>query len=152
MPDQAFAPGTFTGATIAFTTATTLIGNVKSFKWDGGITRKEVDTSHLLSTDGVDTFIAGDKINTGSLTIEAQYSTQLDYLALLIANKCDTVTVTFPKRSVTCGAVLPTTAAKIVFTVVILSAEPNYDNDNLNMITFKMKVSGKPVFTAASSV
>lgn len=149
MADQAFAPGTFFGSTIAFTTATTLVGNVKSLKWDGGISRKEVNTTHLLTTNGVETFIAGDIISPGTLTVEAQYSTQLDYLALLVANKCDTVTLTFPKRSTTCGAALPTTAAKIVFTVVILSAEPNYDNENLNMITFKLQVSGSPVTTPA---
>ena len=148
MADQAFAPGTFFGSTIALTTNTTLVGNVKSVKWSG-LSRKEVGTTHLGTTNGIETFLAGDIISPGTLDIEAQYDTNVVFHTLFLAGKCDTVTLTFPKRSTTCGAALPTTAAKIVFTVVILSAEPDYSNDDLMMMKFKFQVSGAPVFTAA---
>lgn len=148
MADQAFAAGTFYGSTIALTTSTTLLGNVKALKWSG-VSRKEVNTTHLLTTSGIETFLAGDIISPGTLDIDAQYDTNLVMHTLFIAAKCDTLTLTFPKRSVSCGAALPTTAAKIVFQVVILSAEPEYSNEDLMMMKFKFQVNGTPVFTAA---
>ena len=148
MTAQAYAGGTFYGASVAFTAATTLTGNIKSVKWSG-LSRKEVDTTHLLSTNGMMTYIPGDMIEGGDVEIEAQYSTQLDYQALLIANRCDTVTITFPKRGTTCGAALATTAASIAFSVAILSAEPDFSNDNLLTIKFKLKISGSITTVAA---
>ena len=148
MADQAYAGGTFYGATVTFTTATTLTGNVKSVKWSG-LTRKEVDTTHLLSTSGMMTYIPSDMIEGGDVEIEAQYSTQLNYQSLLIANRCDTVTITFPKRGTTCGGALATTAATIAFSAAILSAEPDWSNDNLMTIKFKLKVSGSITSVAA---
>ena len=148
MAAQAFAPGTFYGATIALTTNTTLVGNVKSFKWSG-LTRKEINSTHLLTTNGIETFLAGDIINPGTVDVEAQYDTNVVFHTLFLAGKCDTVTITFPKRAVSCGASLPTTAANLVLTVVILSAEPDYANEDLMMMKFKFQVSATPTFTAA---
>jgi len=148
MTAQAYAGGTFYGASVAFTAATTLTGNIKSVKWSG-LSRKEVDTTHLLSTNGMMTYIPGDMIEGGDVEIEAQYSTQLDYQALLIANRCDTVTITFPKRGTTCGGALAGTAATIAFVAAILSAEPDFSNDNLLTIKFKLKISGSITTVAA---
>ena len=149
MATQTFSPGTFFGSTVAFTTSTTLLGNVKSLKWSG-LTRKEVNTTHLLTTNGIETFLAGDIISPGTVDIEVQYSTQLDYISLFQSGKCDICTITFPKRAPTCNGTLALTAATLSFAFVLLSAEPDYNNDDLMMMKFKLQVSGTPTFVAAT--
>jgi hypothetical protein len=146
---QAYAAGTFFGSTVVFTSATTLLGNVRAVKWTG-ITRNEINTTGINTTDGVETFITGDILNAGELEVEAQYSTQLNYMTLLLANRNDTVTITFPKRSTTCNGALASSAASIAFPVAILSAEPEWPNDGLLIIKFKLKVSGKPTTVVAN--
>ena len=148
MAAQAFAPGTNMGSTVAYTTSTTLLGEVHSIEWTG-LTRQGLKTIHLLSTDGVATYLPGDVIEPGQLTIRAKWSTQLDYMALFLSGKCDTITLTYPKRPVSCGASLPTTAATLAWGVVLLELKPVWSNDEVNMIEQKLQCTGKPTFVAA---
>jgi hypothetical protein len=149
MADQAFAPGTFFGASAALTTATTLITEFEEFSWSG-MERNAVETTHLGSTNGHKTYIPGDIIDNGELTITGKYSTQLNYETLFRSTgKCDTLTVTFPKRAVSCGASLPTTAATAAWSVVLTKFEPMFTNDEVMKARFTFKVTGSATLTAA---
>ena len=152
MADQAFAPFTFQGSSVAVTTAATVItgSELHSVKWSG-ITRTAVETTHLTTTNGARTYLAGDIIDYGELEIVVKYSTQLQHGTLLYSTgKCDTVTLTFKKAAVSCGAALPTSAATIAFTVVFVSSTPDWPADNVAMMTHKYKVTGAPTITPAA--
>jgi hypothetical protein len=148
---QAFAPFTFQGSSVALTTGTTVFTEVESVSWTG-LTRTAVETTHLTSTGGAKTFIAGDIIDYGEVEVDQKYSTQLQHGTLLVTTaKCDTLTLTFKKAAVSCGATLPATAASIVFSVVFVSSTPTWPKDGLAMMKHKFKVSGAPTFVEAST-
>lgn len=149
MADQAFAPGTFFGASAALTTASTLITEFEEFSWSG-MERNAVETTHLGSTNGYKTFVPGDIIDNGELTITGKYSTQLNYETLFRSTgKCDTLTVTFPKRPTSCGQSLPTTAATCAWSVIFTKFEPTFSNDEVIKARFTFKVTGAATHVAA---
>lgn len=149
MADQAFAASTFYSSSIALTTGTTVLTEIESVEWSG-ISREEVETTHLASTSGGKTFIPGDIIDFGTLTLTGKYSTQLNYGTLLTTTaKCDTATVTFRKAPTSCGAALPTTAATYAFAVVWLKFEPTWSNTEVMKGKFTFRVTGVPVPVAA---
>ncbi len=149
MADQAFAPSTFFGSSVALTTGTTVLTEIEAVEWSG-IERQEVETTHLGSTSGAKTFIPGDIIDFGTLTLTGKYSTQLNYGTLLTTTaKCDTLTVTFKKAPVSCGAALPTTAATYAFSVVWLKFEPTWSNTEVMKGKFTFRVTGVPTPVAA---
>ena len=149
MADQAFAPFTLQGSTVALTTGTTVMTEVHSVKWTG-ISRTAVETTHLATTNGAKTFLAGDIIDYGEVEVAVKYSTQLQHGTLLYSTaKCDTLTLTFKKAYTSCGQALPTTAASIAFPVVFVSSSPDWQNDGVSMMTHKFKVSGSPTIVPA---
>ena len=149
MADQAFAPFTFQGSSVALTTGTTVITEVESISWTG-VTRTPIETTHLGSTGGAKTFLAGDIIDYGEIEIDQKYSTQLQHGTLLATTaKCDTLTITFKKAITACGAALPTTAASLACSVVFVSSSPTWPKDGLAMIKHKFKVSGPVTITPA---
>ena len=151
MADQAFAPGTFYGSAAALTTGTTVLTEIEAVEWSG-INREEVETTHLASTSGAKTFIPGDIIDYGTLTLTGKYSTQLNYGTLLTTTaKCDTLTITFGKKAVSCGTTLPATAATYPFSVVWLKFEPTWSTTEVMKGKFTFRVTGVPTPTAAQT-
>lgn len=149
MADQAFAPFTFQGSSVALTTGTTVVTEVESVSWSG-ITRTPIETTHLGSTGGAKTFLPGDIIDYGEVEVDQKYSTQLQHGTLLATTaKCDTLTVTFKKAVTACGAAVPTTAGSIAFGVVFVSSTPTWPKDGLAMMKHKFKVTGVPTITPA---
>lgn len=148
MADQAFTVGTFYGATMALTSAATVLSTTQpqEVKWTG-ITREAVETTHLAS--GGKTFIAGDIIDYGEIEVTDKYSTQLQHVTLMTGAACDTLTLTFPKRSVACGGAVSSTAATAVFPVVYLGFAPDLSNDKPMTSVKKFRVTGLPTFVAA---
>ena len=128
-----------TGATLAAGTSG-WTGNIQSMSW-GGITRKEVPTSHLLTVGG-DTFIVGDLHDVGDLTVEIQYDPNdrppWDQPA-------ETWTVTYPIPS---GG---STGASHAATGFIKEFVPGQlDVDGLMVSTFVIKFSGDITFVAST--
>lgn len=115
-------------------------------KWTG-ISREPIETTHLAS--GGKTFIAGDIIDYGELEVTDKYSTQLQHVTLMSGTACDTLTLTFPKRAVTCGGALATTAATAAFPVVYIVMAPDFANDKPMTSVKKFRVTGSPTFVAA---
>ena len=149
MANQAFAPGTFYGATVALTTASTLLTEVEMTDWTG-MSREAIETTHLGSTTGIKTFIPGDILDFGEITITGKYSTQLAYDTLFASTgKCDTLTITFAKRATTCGASLPTTAASIAAGVVLMSIKPTWSTTEVMKCEMKYRVNGAFTITPA---
>lgn len=149
MVAQAFAPGTMQGLSAALTTNTTLFGLIVDIPKAPEMMRKAISTLHSGTTDGVETFIAGNIITPGELQITLQFSTQLDYMALFLSGACDTLTITFPKRITTCGQALPTSAATFASSVVWTALGPQWKFDDLAVITLTFQMSGKPTWVAA---
>lgn len=148
MVAQAFAPGTMYGIAAALTTNSTLIGPIVGIdapEW----TRQAIETTHSGSTNGIKTFIPGNILDPGEMTITCQHSTQLDYQTLFIAG-CDTATITFPKRSVSCGASLPGTAATLAFGVVMTAISPKWTFEETSVVSLKFKLTGALTYTAAA--
>lgn len=150
MADQAFTAGTFYGATMVLTTAATVLSTTQpqEVKWTG-ITREAIETTHLAS--GGKTFIAGDIVDYGEIEVTDKYSTQLQHVTLMTGTACDTLTLTFPKRSVTCGGSLAGTAATAAFPVVYLGFAPDLSNDKPMTSVKKFRVTGAPTFVAAQT-
>ena len=148
MADQAFTAGTFYGATMALTTAATVLSTSQPemVKWTG-ISREAVETTHLAS--GGKTFIAGDIIDYGEIEVTDKYSTQLQHVTLMTLTPCDTLTLTFPKRAVTCSGAVATTAATAAFPVIYLGFAPDLANDKPMTSVKKFRVTGLPTFVAA---
>jgi len=148
MADQVYAPGTFYGATMVLTSAATILSTTQPemVKWTG-ITREAVETTHLAS--GGKTFIAGDIVDYGEIEVTAKYSTQLQHVTLMTGTACDTLTLTFPRRAVTCGGALATTAATAAFPVVYVGQVPDFANDKPMTTVHKFRVTGAPTFVAA---
>lgn len=147
MTAQAFAPGTMFGIAAALTTNSTMIGNIVGID-PPEMSREAIDTTHALTTNGIMTYIKGDKINPGEIAITCQYNTQLDYNALFLVG-CDTITVTFPKRAVSCGASLPSSAATWASACVMTKISPKWEFESLAVITLTFKLSGAPTYVAA---
>ena len=82
MADQAFTAGTFYGATVALTTAATILSTSQAemVKWTG-FSREAVETTHLAS--GGKTFIVGDIPDWGEVEVTTKYSTQLQHATLM---------------------------------------------------------------------
>lgn len=148
MTAQAFAPGTMFGIAPVLTTNATLIGVIKGIDTAPEMSRTAIETTHSASTGGWKTFIPGDIKDGGMLAITCQYDTQLDYKTLFAAG-CDTITITFPKRAVSCGAALPATAATFSASVVFEKISPKWDFDDVAVVTLTFKISGAPTFLAA---
>lgn len=148
MVAQAFAPGTGYGLGAVLTTNSTLVGNIVGIDTAPEFSRTAVESTHSASTSGWKTFIPGDIKDGGMLAITCQYDTQLDYKTLFAAG-CDTITITFAKRAVSCGASLPTTAATFACGVVFEKLSPKWEFDSLNVITITFKLSGAPTYVAA---
>jgi hypothetical protein len=148
MADQTLTVGTFYGATIALTSATTLIGSsqVEMFKWTG-FTLDPIETTHLAS--GGKTFVKGDIADWGEIEVATRYSTQVNYFSLLETISCDTLTVTFPKRATTCGGALASAAATLAYPVIYLGGTVDFANDKPISVTHKFRVTGKPTPVAA---
>ena len=148
MADQAFTAGTFYGATMALTTAATILSTSQPemVKWTG-ISREAIETTHLSS--GGKTFIAGDILDYGEIEVTDKYATQLQHVTLMTGTPCDTLTLTFPKRSTTCGGALATTAATAAFPVIYLGFAPDLANDKPMTSVKKFRVTGAPTFVAA---
>ena len=129
-----------TGATIGFGTSS-WTGNIQSMSW-GGISRKEVPTSHLLTVGG-ETFIVGDLYNAGELTVEIQYDPDdrppWDQVA-------ETITITYPIPS---GQGSGATHAATGF---IKDWTPGQlDVDGLMVSTFVIKFSGDITFVNSAA-
>lgn len=148
MADQAYAAGTFYGATMVLTSAATILSTTQPemVKWTG-VSREAVETTHLAS--GGKTFIAGDIVDYGEIEVTDKYSTQLQHVTLMTGTACDTLTLTFPKRAVTCGGSLATTAATAAFPVVYIGMAPDFSNDKPMTSVKKFRVTGAPTFVAA---
>lgn len=148
MADQAFTAGTFYGATMALTTAATILSTSQPemVKWTG-ISREAIETTHLASSGK--TFIAGDIIDYGEIEVTDKYATQLQHVTLMSGTACDTLTLTFPKRATTCGGALATTAATAAFPVIYLGFAPDLANDKPMTSVKKFRVTGAPTFVAA---
>lgn len=136
------------GCSATLTTATTVIGNIKSIT-PPKMSRTAIESTHSGSTGGWKTFLPGDIKDGGELEITWQYNTALDYGSLFNTAGCDTLTVTFPKRVTACGASLPTTAASWAASVVLTNLSPVWEMDDMNLMTGTFKVSGAPTYTAA---
>ncbi len=79
-----------TGATITFGTSG-FSASIISMEW-GGLTREDVDTTHLGTTTAM-TYIPGDLYDPGDLTITFQYDP--DTQAPITA-AAETITITYP--------------------------------------------------------
>lgn len=150
MADQAFTIGTFYGATVALTTAATILSTTQTeeVKWTG-FNREAIETTYLLS--GGKTFMNGDIVDYGELEVTTKYSTQLQHVTLMTGTNCDTLTVTFPKRATTCGGSLAGTAGTIAFPVVYTGMTPDWAKDKPMTSVHKFKVSGAPTIVAAQT-
>ena len=145
MVAQAFTQGTMYGIAPVLTTNATLIGNVMAM--DGALhySRTAIETTHSASTGGWATYIAGDIKKPGELKITVQYDTTLDYKTLFAAG-CDTITITFPKRGLTCGAALATTAGTFASAVVFVDLSAKWEFDSQAVITITFQLSGASTF------
>lgn len=148
MVAQAFTQGTAFGLTAVLSTNATLIGNIVGIDTAPEFSRTSVETTHSGSTGGWKTFVPGDIKDGGMLAITVQYNTQLDYKTLFAAG-CDTITITFPKRAVSCGASLPTDAATWASGVVFEKLSPKWEFDSQMVITITFRVSGAATYVAA---
>lgn len=149
MTAQAFTQGTAFGIAAALSTNGTLIGNIAGIDTAPEFSRTSVETTHSASTSGWKTFIPGDIKDGGMLAITCQYNTQLDYKTLFAAG-CDTITVTFPTRGLSCGAALAGTAATWASAVVFEKISPKWEFESQMVITLTFKVSGVPTYVAAA--
>jgi hypothetical protein len=150
MVAQTVTQGTAMGMAPVLTTNATLIGKVVAVDGAPELSRNAIKTTYSLSTGGWDTYIKGDILNGGQISITCQYDTQLDYKTLFAAG-CDTITITFPLRATSCGGSVASVAASIAMPVVFLKISPKWPFDDLMVVTLLFQVAGAPTYTAATA-
>jgi hypothetical protein len=128
-----------TGASIAFGTST-FTANIVSMTVDG-IERPAIDTSHLGTTTSR-TFIPGDLVDEGSVTLEIQFDPSLAEPPKKGA--AETVTISFALT----GA--GTTKATRAFTAFVTAFDFGVPLDELMTGSVTLKISGNVTVTAQS--
>ena len=109
------------------------------------IDRPEIETTHMASTGGWRTFIAGDLKSAGEVEVECEYNTQIDYKTLIAAQVPETLTFTFPLRGNAAVAATKSMSA------VLTKASPAWPKDDLLMTTLTFRVSGAETYVAATT-
>lgn len=135
-----------TGATITFGTSsfTAQITNISL----SGVSREVLDTSNLSTPIagsgkfGSKTFLAGDLVDPGSVTIEGHLNPDT---VVPIEGASETITITFP---VSTGA---PTAAKWVFPGQVISFDATVPLEELMSFTMEIKAVGPIVVTAGGA-
>lgn len=119
------------GTTITF--ATGFFAEITNVDWDG-FERSNIDTSHMLTTEGWMTFEPSELKNPGQVTVQMYYDPGT---ALPITSAAETVTVTFPDGSTeVCDGYLQAASRAV----------PH--NEKMTCVAI-IKFSGKPVLTPA---
>lgn len=144
MPAATYTPGSGFGIVGALATTTTIIGNIHEIR-PNAIERPTIETTHMTTTGGWRTYIPGDLKDAGTIAMDVEYNTQIDYKSLIAAQTNETYTVTFPLRGNAAGAATKT------FSAVITKASPSWPKDDLIMTTLEFKVSGSETYTAATT-
>lgn len=124
------------GTTITFGTSS-FTANVMSISVDG-VERPAIDTSHLGTTTSR-TFIPGDLVDEGSVTLAIQYDPDSEPPK---KGALETVTITFPLST---GA---TTAASRAFSAFVTGFDAGVEMDALMTGNVTIKVSGNVTVTA----
>ncbi len=126
------------GTTITFSTG--FCAQVTSVSWDG-IERKEIDTTHMLSTSGYMTFIPSDLKNAGELSVDLLF---VPATAPPITGAAESITVTWPLPT---GGSVPASWVCSGFLKSFKATSPNGDKMTA---TATIKFSGVPTFNAGS--
>lgn len=120
-----------------------------SFNWTsidmGESTLNDVPTSHL-GTTGSETFLPGDLVNEGEVTIPFQWDAEAAYPT---EGTVTTLTITFPQET---GQTAPATYAGTAYIKRV--RRPNLQTDTLQdgEITVKWDGNTGPTWTAATTV
>ncbi len=144
MPAATYTPGSGFGIVASLATSTTILGNIHGYRANK-FSRPAIETTHMATTGGHRTYIAGDLKDWGEIECDVEYNTQIDYKTLAAAQAAETMTVTFPLRG---NAV---TAATVTFTAVLTDISPTWPKDDLIMATLTFKASAAPTYTAATT-
>jgi len=137
MADQGF------GTTITFQSG--VFGEIKAANFSG-ITREELDTTHMGSTNGWKTFLASDLKDAGEVSVEIHWHphTKMAALKTALTAAAETITVTAPVP--TGGSV----GATFVCSGFAKSWDMGMPHDGLMTSTVVLKFSGEPTMTAGS--
>lgn len=119
------------GTTITFSTG--FFAEITNVDWDG-FERANIDTSHMLTTEGWMTFTPSDLKDPGQMTVQLYYNPQT---ALPITSAAETVTLTYPN------------GATDVCQGYLQAASRAIPHDEKMTCVAVIKFSGKPVHTAA---
>lgn len=144
MPAATYTPGSGFGIVPSLATSSTLLGNIHDIR-PNAIERPAIETTHMATTGGWRTFIAGDLKTAGEIEIDVEYNTQLDYKTLVASQAAETMTITYPLRG------NAATAATKTFSAVLTKASPAWPKDDLLMTTLTFQVSGAETYTAATT-
>ncbi len=137
MADQGF------GTTITFQTG--LFGEVRNVN-GSNLSRADLETTHMTSTNGYRTYIPADLKDPGELQIQILWdpATKAAAIKTAIGAAAETITVTFPIKS---GQTNPATWVCSGFMT-------NFDFDDpydaIMTGTATLKLTGEPTFTAGS--
>jgi len=132
------AAGNGTGTSVAFGTSS-FAANVTGIAIDG-VERPAIPTSHLGTTTSA-TFIPGDIVDEGTVTLDIQYDPDVEPPK---KGAAETVTITFPLLG---GG---STAASRAFSAFVTSFDAGVEIDGLINGSVTVKVSGNVTVTAES--
>lgn len=137
MADQGF------GTTITFQSG--LFGEVKAANFSG-LTRDELDTTHMTTTNGWMTFIPSDLKNAGEVSVEIHWHphTKMAAIKTAMTAAAETITITAP---------VPTggsSGATFACSGFMKSCDMGLPHDGLMTSTCVLKFTGEPTMTAGT--